>query len=158
MYQGRPPRKPLKRCSLRWFFSPRRGRVVFQSKQPGAVYHHARKGVQDFNEPNSVCAAQSVQPSLCRSACATSPNIETVVPQVFVTNPCSCISLFIKSKDGAIVFLSMLFMLVLYLVVSLACFLNFKEALVLVTQLPASPFFSGFLEVHDFAIRYTGRL
>jgi hypothetical protein len=41
----------------------------------------------------------------------------------------------VESKDGAIVFLSMLFMLVFYLVVSPACFLNFEETLVWVMRL-----------------------
>lgn len=124
----------------------------------GAVFPHLfqveqcltiRKGVQDFNEPNSVSAAQSA---------AQSHQVETVerVWLLIHTNPCICFSFFVESKDGAIVFLSMLFMLVLYLVVSPACFLNFEETMVWVTRLAS--FFSAFLEVQEFATKYTGRL
>ena len=89
-----------------------------------AVSHHKERRARLQRAKLSLSSSKCSPKSSSRN-CGTS----------LVTNPCICFSFFVESKDGAIVFLSMLFMLVLYLVVSPACFLNFEETLVWVMRL-----------------------
>ena len=114
------------RCSdVPWVFPWCRCRAVFQSFPSGrAVSHHKERRARLQRAKLSLSSSKCSPKSSSRN-CGTS----------LVTNPCICFSFFVESKDGAIVFLSMLFVLVLYLVVSPDCFLNFEETLVWVTRL-----------------------
>ena len=60
--QGRPPRKPLQRCSLGFSMVSVSCCFPIFSTWPEQCLT-IRKGVQDFNEPNSVSAAQSAAQS-----------------------------------------------------------------------------------------------